>query len=68
MPEAAIGKDGDALFGEDEIGLAGERIVAPPAFDAMRLKEFDQFHLRGAVAPGFHLAHNLAALFGSESI
>lgn len=68
VPEAAIGKDSDALFGEDEIRLAGERIIAPPAFDSVRLEEFDQFQLRGAIAPGFHLAHDLAALFGSEGI
>lgn len=68
VPETTVGENGDALFGKDEIRFAGEGVVAPPAFYAVGFEELDQFQLRGAVAPGFHLAHDLAALFGSESI
>ena len=48
MPEAAIGKNDDALAPKDEIRLAEKHLPPAPAVDAVRAEEIDhsQFSTR----------------------
>jgi hypothetical protein len=39
VPEAAVDKDGEALAGKDEVGVAWERLVAAPTGDAGGAKD-----------------------------
>lgn len=62
VPEAAINEDREALARENEVGVARERLVPPPASDARRAQYGCQLHLGVLVAAGTDGGHDLRAL------
>jgi hypothetical protein len=68
MPEAAVNKDSQALAAENEIGVAGDRLVATPAGDVGGAKNGGQLEFGGFVATRADCSHDLRALFLCEYV
>jgi hypothetical protein len=59
---------GFTLAAEDEIGLAGKWLVAPPAGDAVGTENGGEPQLGGAVSGGADRGHDLRALLFGEHV
>ncbi len=46
VPETTINKYGNPVFGEHKIRFAGQRIIPPPACDALAFQYFYKFQFR----------------------
>ena len=68
MPEAAVHEDGEAGAAENEIRMAGNGLVPPPAGDAGCAKNGRQFQLGGFVAFRADGGHDLRSLFLCEYV
>lgn len=68
VPETTIDENGEAAFGENEIGLAGECAVSPPAGDARGAHDRDQTKLGVFVARAANARHDGGAFFAGEDV
>lgn len=68
VPETAVDKDGEAGAAENEIGFAGEVLVAPPAGDARSAENGNEPELGVAVAARADRCHHLGALGFCEDV
>ena len=59
---------GQSLFWENKIRFACQRLMPPPALDAMFTKELQQFDLSGFVALPANAGHHLAAFVFGEDV
>ena len=62
MPETAVNEYGKALAVEDEIGLAGQGLVATPAGDAVGPENGGELQFCGAISRGTNRGHDLRTL------
>lgn len=58
MPKAAVDKHREPLSSKYEIRLPRQRLMPPPARDAVRAKDRDDQQLRAAIPMGTDRAHN----------
>ena len=58
MPETTIHKEGHALSAENEVRFAEERLVPPPAGDAVGAEPLDHHEFRVAVAVRADAGHH----------
>jgi len=63
VPETAVNEDSQALTAENEVGAAGERLVAAPAGDASVAQDGNQLEFGGFIAARADSGHDLGALF-----
>jgi hypothetical protein len=68
VPEAAVNEDGQSLTPEDEVGTAGERLLAAPAGDAGGAQDGDQLQFGGFIAMRANRGHDLGPLFLCENV
>lgn len=68
MPEAAVHEYREALLAENEIGVARQRLLPPPARDAMRAENGGELQFRVFVAVRANRRHHLRPLFLAEYI
>lgn len=68
VPEAAVYKNGEAHFSENEIGFAENWLMAPPASDACRAEEFGQCKFRVLVPASPDAGHYLRTLCLRENV
>ena len=68
VPVAAIDKEGDFLPGENEVWLADELLIPPPAGDAVLPEQGDHSQFRRPIVFAPDPGHNLRALLPGEDI
>ena len=68
MPEAAIDEYREMVCAENEIGLAGERGMAPPAGNAVEAEQFCQRPLGGQISASPDEGHHVGSLRLGEDI
>ena len=68
VPEAAIHKNGQPLFWENEIRLAKNRLMPPPTFDAVPAQQFGQRQFRLLVAAPANPRHHFRPLRLGENV
>jgi hypothetical protein len=68
VPEAPVNEDGQTLFAEDEIGLAGQVDMPPPACDAGKPEDRQEPQLGVRVPLRAYSRHNLATLGLCEDV
>jgi hypothetical protein len=68
MPKAAIHKNGDSEFWENEIWFAEDALVTPPARDAVLAEKYYQSQLGVLVATAADARHHVASLGFGENV
>jgi hypothetical protein len=62
VPKAAINENGEALFGENEVGFAKQREPSTPTCKPMQSENLYQPQLGAFIAGTTHSRHNFGAL------
>ena len=68
VPEAAVDKDGQSVFAEDEVWFSGQGLVAAPAADAGGSHERNQAQFCRSIAGAPHQRHDLGPLELGEDV
>lgn len=68
VPETAVHKDCDFMFGEGKVGLAEDRPLPSPSGDAFRAQEGCKQHLRLLVALPSDAGHDFGAFRPREDV
>lgn len=68
VPKAPVHKDGDALLGENEVGLAKDGLMTAPAGDVVLTEQLYQGELGILIATAADARHDLGSLGLGEDV
>ena len=68
VPETTVNEHGEALCAENEIGLARQRLLPPPAGDVVGAENGGEFEFRVFIAVRTNRRHHLRPLLLAENI